>query len=35
MTAGIPGVLADPVGVIVALVGGVESALDRAVIEAW
>jgi hypothetical protein len=33
MTAGIPDVLADPVGVIVAMVGGVEPALDRAVIE--
>ncbi|MDQ2815787.1 MAG: hypothetical protein M3Z75_29055 [Actinomycetota bacterium] len=33
MTAGTPDVLADPVGVIVAVVGGVEPALERAVIE--
>jgi hypothetical protein len=33
VTAGIPDVLADPVGAIVAMVGGVEPALERAVIE--
>ena len=33
MTAGIPDVLADPVGVTVALVAGVEPALSRAAIE--
>ena len=35
MTAGLPGVLADPVGVIVTLVAGVEPALSRAAVEAW
>ena len=33
MTAGIPGVLANPVGVIVAMISGIEPALELAVIE--
>ena len=33
MAAGIPDVLADPVGVTVALVAGVEPALSRAAVE--
>jgi hypothetical protein len=33
MTAGIPDVLADPVGVIVAMISGIEPALELAVIE--
>jgi hypothetical protein len=33
MTTGIPDVLADPVGVIVAMISGIEPSLDRAVIE--
>ena len=33
MTAGLPDVLVDPVGVIVALVAGVEPALSRAAVE--
>src|SRR5262245_56820890 len=33
MTAGIPDVLADPVSVIVAMISGIEPALERVVIE--
>ncbi len=33
MTAGLPDVLADPVGVIVALVAGVEPAMSRTTVE--